>query len=413
MLKFVFFRVVDYTVLCAILMLIAIGYSFVRKAGRMRDIISVPVVIYLLLATFLLLGITYTSAPIYGLQKSSRFATLGLIAFLAPIIFAHSMKEIKLMIWIIIVGAFVIAIGTIMQPYSAVLRVSGETRGGFLEASPLTTAVEIGAAAIICSIFVAMAHTSKRLKIFSVLAIPLFLAAMIITGSRGPFLGIILTWLVAGFICHREISKAWLSMIAVIVTIALMVSFIRLPQIATERISRMWKSGYDMKAASLARTELFTWATSRIPERPIFGHGTGAFAVDRGGLDETSYPHNIILEVLYEQGLVGAIILFAFLWLIFRRWRHSANLVQSYLLAPEIYSTVHISGLLFLFTLTQAMKSGDIDGNRFMFFFAGMVIAVFNLVRHMAEEITLETTLTMEGEQPLEGFGLQDTQISY
>ena len=101
MLKFSFFRVVDYTVLCAVLVLIAMVYSFVKSSGRLRDILSAPLVIYLLLAAILLLGTTYTSAPNYGLEKSSRFATLGLIAFLAPIVFAHSVKEVKLMVWIL------------------------------------------------------------------------------------------------------------------------------------------------------------------------------------------------------------------------------------------------------------------------------------------------------------------------
>lgn len=413
MLKFPIFRVVDYTVMCGILVLIAMAYSFIRSGGRLKDILSIPLFVYLLLAAILLVGVTYTSAPKYGLQKSSRFATLGLIAFLAPIVFAHSVKEVKLMIWIIIGGGILLAVGTIVEPYAAVLRTSAETRAGFLESSPLATATKIGVAATIFLLFAIMAHTSLRLRIASLTVLPLMIAGMVITGSRGPFLGLILTWLVAIFICRRGISKAWIPVITAAISIAMIVSFAKLPEIATTRIANMWRSRYDMTAAAYARTERFVWTADRFVERPVLGHGTGAFAVDRGGQDIRAYPHNIILELLYEQGLIGAAVLLIFLWLIFSRWRQAARLVYLYELDIGIFQIVHMAGLLFLLTLTQAMKSGDIDGNRMMFFFAGLVVAEFNLVRAMAEEISLENELIPEGQQDFEGFELQDGQFLY
>lgn len=413
MLKFGFFRVVDYTVLCAVLVLIAMFSSFIKSRGRLKDILSIPLVVYLLLATILLLGTTYTSAPNYGLEKSSRFATLTLIAFLAPIVFAHSVKEVKLMMWIVLAVGILLSIVTIIAPYEAVLRVAAETRGGFLEANPLATATQIGTAAVIAFIFAIMTHTSKRLRISSMALIALMIAGIVITASRGPFIGLGFTWLVAIFICRKGVSKAWLPFIAGAIVIGLVVSFTKLPEIATARVATVWKSGYHMKEAAYARTEMFIWTARRFPERLILGHGTGAFAIDRGGQDEREYPHNIMLELLYEQGLVGAVIVGLFLWLIFRRWRQASRFVYLYELDIGIFQIVHMAGLLFLFLFTQAMKSGDINDNRFMFFCAGLVVAVFSLVRRTVEEISLENELIAEGEHYSEGFELQDAQVLY
>jgi len=69
--------------------------------------------------------------------------------------------------------------------------------------------------------------------------------------------------------------------------------------------------------------------------------------------------------------------------------------------------------LLFLFLFTQAMKSGDINDNRFMFFGAGLVIAAFSLVRRSVEEISLENELIAEDRQYSEGFELHNTQVLY
>jgi hypothetical protein len=415
MLKFSFFRVVDYTVLCAVITLIAMVYSFVRSGGRLKDIISIPLVVYVLLAAVLLLATTYTSAPNYGLQKSSRFATLGLIAFLAPIVFTRSVKNIKQLIWILFFIGIAISVTMVISPYEAVLRPGSQMgKAAFLEATPVATADQIGVTSIIAFIFAIMAHISPTLRIVSLGLIPLLTTVMITTGGRGPFSGLILAFLATIFICRRGISKAWFPIITTAILIAGAVSFSKLPETVTWRIANMFRGGYEFKEAAYARTERFVWTAARSLKRPILGHGTGAFVVDRGGEDVgVDYPHNLILELMYEEGLVGVIVGCLFLWLILRRWRQSSEFVHLYGLGIGAFQLVHITGLLFLYSLIQAMKSGDIDGNRLMFFYAGFVVGVFNVLRRTAEEISSESELTAEDEQDLEGVEFQDIRVLY
>jgi len=411
--KFSFFRVVDYTVLCAVITLIAMVYSFVKSGGRLRHIISIPLALYLLLATVLLLATTYTSAPKTGWITSSRFATFGLLAFLGPIVFTNSVKDIKQLIWLLFFIGIALSIIFVFVPYESVLHSSTSSKG-FLESDPLSTACQMALTPIIAFIFVIMTHTSPPLRIVSLVLIPFMITSMIITGGRGPFAGLILTFLATILICRKGISKAWFPVITTVILIGVVVSFTKLPETVTWRIANMFRGGYELKEAAYARTERFVWTAQRSFEHPILGHGTGAFVVDRGGEDVGGdYPHNIILELLYEEGLVGVVIGCLFLWLIFRRWRQSSKFVHLYGLGIGAFQLVHITGLLFLYLFIQAMKSSNIDGNRLMFFCAGFVVAVFNLLRRTIEETSLESELTAEDEQDLEGVELQDIRALY
>lgn len=412
MLKFGFFRVVDATVLCAVLVLIAMSYSFVKSGGRMKDILNLPLALYLFLAIILLFGLAYTPAPSYGFEKSTRFATLGLIAFLAPIFFTHNRKDVKMMIWILLIVGIILSLGTVIAPYYGTLRIAAKTRGGFLEAGALQTAAKIGMGSLIAFIFVIMAHTSNRLRVASLVVVPLAIAGIIMTESRAPFLGLIFIFMVAMFIFRKGVSRGWVPIVITVTLIGVVVLLIKMPETVTQRMSILWRGGYALEKTIALRFEPYFWVANEL-DQPILGHGPGAYAVGRGIGDIRYHPHNIFLELLYEQGLVGLIIGSSFLWLIFRRWRQTSKLVYLYELDIETFEIVHMAGLLFLFMFIQALKASDINENRPMFFCAGLVIAVFNLVRSRVEEISLENELIAEEGQHLESLEVRDAEVLY
>lgn len=385
MMNFSIFQKIDYTVLCTVFTLIMMTYYFVKSRGQLREIFRFPVLVYLALGFLLLFGVLSSSSPNYGFEKSSKFITFGLISFIAPIMFSRTFKDIKLMVWITLFVGIALAITTLIFPHKAIIRVGADTRASFLEASTLTTAVLIGSSLIIASMFATMYSSAKKIRIGCMVAIPVLITGMIITGSRGPFAGLLLTLTLGAFICRKKVSKIWFPLIGAVLMVAMVTAFIRLPENTTLRIRNMWKSKYDMKEAGSSRMHLFTWTTSRVGENIIFGHGTGSFAVDKDGVDKREYPHNYFLELLYEQGLIGTFLGGLLLWLIFRRWWVSS---RYYAMAfdDEMNQIIQTAGLLFFFYFLQAMKSGDIDDNRFMFFFAGLVVAIFGwLERSLAE----------------------------
>ena len=148
------------------------------------------------------------------------------------------------------------------------------------------------------------------------------------------------------------------------------------PAYEIRRTMTLFSGSYDVKEIMRDRTQLFGMVWENFGKSPVFGRGTGAFAMDMWGKDERKFPHNIILELLYENGIIGVIIFIFYMWAIYRRWRDSKRLLlKEEMWGPEIVGYVNIVGLLVLFTLSQAMKSSDIEGNRFMFFCCGLVLA--------------------------------------
>lgn len=393
-----------------VLVALAIMYNYVKTGTRLRDIISIPLVIYLLLAAFLLFGLLYTSSPKYGSEKTLKFGTIVFVMFLGPMVLGRRLKEIKLIIWIIFILGIVYAIGTIVNPEAL-----GFRRATFLEIGPLTTAGTTAMAAIIAFCFAITPYTSRTLKIGSILLMPLLLAAIVVTGSRGPFFGLWLCVLGALVLYRKHAPKIW-SLVVVAATIfAIYLVFIKLPWGTTYRIGRIVKDRYEFGEVASVRTEMFSWVWKNARRHPFIGHGTGAYAFDRNSVDVGDWPHNIILELLYEGGLVGALLLISFLWLIFWRWRQATRLIHLYEphMPIEMLQIIHIAGLLFLFNLLQAMKSFDIVGNRLTFFCAGLVLAVFNCVRYQIEEVYSENDLVTKDWQQFEGDSLQETQVMY
>jgi len=413
--EFRFVGFLDPVILGAIWVLLAMMYNFVKTGKRLRDIITIPFVIYATLAAFLLFGLVYTSAPIYGFQKSIRFATIVLIMFLAPVVLVSSLKDLKLIIGILFFMSIVYAIGTIIAPHAALMSTAGLDRAAFAEAGPLATAGILAMGVIIAFCLAIAPHALGGLKRLGIVMIPVMLIAMVWTGSRGPFFGLWLCVLAALFIYRKHVSKIWLVVVVATTVIATSLIFIKLPYETTIRIGGVVMDKYETEKLTSVRTEMFRWAWENAKKRLIFGHGTGAYAVDRNGVDTGDWPHNIILELLYEQGLVGVALISLFIWLILWRWRQASKL--TYLCEPYMHKEashiLHIAGLLFLFNLLQAMKSFDIVGNRWMFFSAGLVLAAFNCIRQATEEMYVEGELITNAWQQSEEGGFQDAEVLY
>lgn len=87
-------------------------------------------------------------------------------------------------------------------------------------------------------------------------------------------------------------------------------------------------------------------------ESLIFGNGIGSFPVFYYGYnyDSRSYPHNIVLEILIENGLLFLLVILYILWKILRKSK-----------SPLF--------LLFYYYLLNAAFSGDLLLNEYVFLY--------------------------------------------
>jgi O-antigen ligase len=124
------------------------------------------------------------------------------------------------------------------------------------------------------------------------------------------------------------------------------------------------------------RLTLYRWALEMFAQKPLTGWGLGGwsyYALDR---DIPAYPHNLVLEIAAEEGVMGLAALgtlFLTVFLALRRiWRSSPDLS---FIAP-----------VFAFSLLATMTSGDINVNRPLWLWCGVIFALAGIARRRVHE---------------------------
>lgn len=324
--------------------------------------------------------------------------------FLSPIVFIATKSDFNGILAMLLMIGVVVGIVTIIMPHSEVVHQRAEQRAGFLEAGPLDTAEKIAVAGIIAFCFIVFQGSKKSLKILGGIVTPIALLGMVLTGSRGSLFAMVLCCAASPFIFGRQVSKKWLIPAVLVVVLGMGYAFTVAGEVAersVERIARLWRQEEGMQSVTSSRLPLFSWTLSKIPNSPILGHGTGSYAFDKNGVDEREYPHNVILELLYENGVIGACIFLCFVYVVCWKWKQSRRYIINYLGDSQLHAFSSISVLLFIFAFLQAMKSSDIEGNRLMFFCAGLMMSVYYLTQSQKLEWSLMSYDENEHEQIL------------
>jgi hypothetical protein len=384
------FQRIDFTVLATLYVLFGIVVSLIKHPQDFRKLSNWPFFMMIFLAGLLFFGLAYTSSPNYGLAKSSRYFVFGSVMFLAPLLFLRTVSDIKLLIWFFVISGLLIGVATIFNIQ--------EGRASFLEADTIGTAVKIALGALISFCFIINKNSSLKSKIVSGIILFVCFLGIVLTGSRGPLLGLIVCCAIASFFFGRRISLYWLIPGLVIGILGFGYSMRKAEQMAGSsffRIAAFWQQDRSVGEIFGDRILFYTYAVSNIPHAPMFGHGTGSFAMDFDGVDERGYPHNIFLELGYENGIVGVITFTVFLFMIYKKWKES-RIYAHHLGNEELCNLSSIVGLVFIYFFLQVLKSGDIDGNRFLFFCSGFIMSTYYVITEQFKKVMLDSYDTNE-----------------
>lgn len=168
---------------------------------------------------------------------------------------------------------------------------------------------------IACIIHLIYYRKSSNILIYLAYILNLYLLVIVlINGTRGSYLSIaFLTLILITNQYYKNGRKVYRS----IFLIALMILFlvvINIEKIITHLYNFTTNFGLDIRlitktyektidgSAFNGREYLYQLAFEGIMNKPIFGHGIGSFELLYG-----TYPHNFILQLLYEGGLILAV----------------------------------------------------------------------------------------------------------
>jgi len=210
---------------------------------------------------------------------------------------------------------------------------------------------------------------SRLLYFFAIL----FSASVFMIAARGPFVSVILAWIIfiVWFIRRHGILLGGGRIIFGSCMI-LLVLYLMDP----EKVELLFGRGLARfgvivdtpdfgESASTRVFHLFPRAIEGFLSRPLFGIGFGSFGFLLGWGDVRAYPHNFVLEVLCELGIFGAGLWAWFIGSMVMVWHRFRALYRS------VYC---LAGSVGFMVLVQAMFSGDQADNRALLFVAGLLV---------------------------------------
>jgi O-antigen ligase len=328
---------------------------------------------FLFLAGWLLGSSVISGNMGYGLDKALKFIVFTGWAFFGTAFFITDFQSLRHISWVIVTISTVMAI-------DALFNYPGVGRIGFVSALgsnyiALARAGGFGLLVILTFWFPAKTFLpgkwSPVSKIFLVVMAAVQFWATLSAGSRGPVLALTVVLLlffgssVRGFLglkSDRSTREA-----GIVLLCAILVIYVVGQNLFAALFFRSQVLITDL--GEVTRIALYKEAIKVWAESPIWGVGSGGFAVAVTGSEfAREYPHNILLELAAETGIVGVAVFATMVYVAFSvGWAMSRNsqglaLVATRYLVASAY-----------FALLNAMVSGDINDNRLVFVWLGLM----------------------------------------
>lgn len=361
---------IDITLLFLILSFFMFLYNMLRNALTKKISLSFTkaATLFLLLTVSLIVGLLYTQSREYGFDKVLRFIFLTGWSFFGASLLISDFFSLRRFSWAIVIISMIMAIDASLS-YPGVGQINFVTAFG---SNYIALARTTGLGFLTTVGFLLPTERRLLMRVFLWVIGTLQLWAALIAGTRGPVLALILSiflffaFSVQNFKIDRfalRLSSIGLPII-VVLTVMARKFFATLVYRLEILITEVGPSG--LTRLSLYQAALDLWAKS-----PIWGNGTGQFGIAVLGQDVRNYPHNIILELGAENGLIGVLIFVLLIVVAFSKGfislyngRGIAKTVARYLIVACC------------FTLFNAMVSGDINDNRMLFSWLALMAAL-------------------------------------
>lgn len=342
-------------------------------ARRVREAVASPVLLAALaLGLVLFLGVQWTPSPLYGADKAQLYLLVNLVLLPAALVYLHRDRPgvprsaplfLRAIVWLQI-G---IALAAVWNYETHFYMWWGRLKT--LGMNPIWTARHAGLG-ILC--LVGLVSMKRSRWVTALPALLLLGWVFVMAASRGPTLALAVAlgfWAfhapladqAAGRQVGRRLARAAPAILVLV--LAALPGLLRQGETAGRELSNQ------------VRLRLLEVAREALGGVSLLGLGTGGFTHLLGLPDQRFYPHNIFVEVLLENGVLGAAVLILFFVLVYRGWRRwGAELHAAGDVGPE-QALWRVSGAVFVYAVLNAQFSGDIWVNEWIWLWAGAIAA--------------------------------------
>jgi O-antigen ligase len=262
---------------------------------------------YLGLSIVLAAGILYSRAPIYGTTKvilvCSYFWLLGTVIYnlINDLTIGKAFLAGLFVGGLMLIGIIAIEFGNPIQLFRNTNRFFRLRFGE--DGNPIMLGRHLALAITIIVTYVAV----RRRWIDLAWSIPLGLLAfvyLVATGSKGPLLALLSSFVMTPLLILRGGARVSLSVLIMGVSILTVVGALEfLPKEFIEE--RFTEKVQNLSLRMPAYQDVVKALLESDAVQMLIGHGTGDYGYFALGHDGRAYPHNVLLEIAYENGLLG------------------------------------------------------------------------------------------------------------
>jgi O-antigen ligase len=326
----------------------------------------------LLFAAIVTASYAYTSAPNYGGSKLTRFLSIGILLFIAPFFLILTEEHLRRF-----ARAFVgLAAVTAVQ---LIYTLEYGTQDPTVDITRIGAGWLLGMAAILV-LFYPLVPSRRGQAVLYISVLPLCIAGLVASAARGPVVALAaavltgsITWLRQGRLRARTAFVLF-----VIFSVGVGGAYLALRQANLDKYTAKTNefatlaSGGSSSGSAGERLDYYRATLAAIPDHPLLGGGVGSWSRFYYGNDLRNYPHNLFLEIAFEEGLLGLAVFLTFLLLVAGSILRMLRESRSHFLAL---------GLMVLYCLLVSLFSGDLDDNRVLFLWTGVALAVCRTIR--------------------------------
>ena len=316
---------------------------------------------------------------------SSYFLILGYLT----LNWVSSISQLRWFVAGVIAGGFVILVLFVVQ-FGSPLQMLGRVEQYYRfrlgdTGDPISVARYLG----IFAFFTIVLSLGAKSYLWKIVGLSLGVASIMymgLTGSKGPVVALFVAFVATGYYYSKNAWHAGvrisLGSIVFIGSTAIFISIMpsdfvnqRIYQKLTTLSNRL--PGYVLTIKTIEQSSL---------GELVVGRGTGDFGFLAHRSDNRGYPHNIFLESIYENGIVGLIAL-------------ASALIGPIVIALRVkrfnrddQALRQVTAMMFggyIFWLTNAQYTGDLGSNSYLGAFAALLISATHLARNRAVNLKL------------------------
>jgi O-antigen ligase len=373
-------RFVDLTVAMLLCLAAALIWRVLMRSGQSNscDLRTIffgqgnQVLAFLVFAVIVAASYFYTSAPDYGASKLIRFLTIGALLLIAPFFLILTEDNLR-------------RFGRIFAGFSGATAIQLISTLEMRTQNANSDITRIGAGwlmgmAVILVLFYPLVPSRRGQRTLYVFMLPLPIAGLVASAARGPIVALsiavligLATWLRQGQLRGRTALVLSLLFVAGFggAYFALRQADLGKYSSKAGEFKTLFTEGASTGSAG-KRLGYYRTTLAAIPNHLLLGTGVGSWSMFYFRNDSRNYPHNLFLEIAFEEGLVGLTAFAAFLLLV------GVSTVR--MLRASRYHFL-VLGLMVSYCVLVSLFSGDLDDNRLLWLWIGVTLSICRTVR--------------------------------